>query len=151
MPTTRWSRCRAPRRPSPTAICSIGGRSIVRILYLADIRFPLERANGIQSMETCHALAARGHEVTLAVRGDTAVPPRDPFVFYALPRLPLLRIETAPVAGPQAARRTGYLTFALGRALGRARQDVVLTRDLGVASLLLRLPAALRAPVVFES
>jgi hypothetical protein len=33
---------------------------LVRILYLADIRFPLERANGIQSMETCHALADRG-------------------------------------------------------------------------------------------
>src|SRR5262249_32717082 len=28
-------------------------RISVRVLYLADIRFPLERANGIQSMETC--------------------------------------------------------------------------------------------------
>jgi glycosyltransferase involved in cell wall biosynthesis len=123
----------------------------VRILYLADIRFPLERANGIQSMETCYALAARGHDVSLAVRPDTAQAPRDPFAFYGLPRIPALHVETAAVAGPPAARRTGYLTFALGRALGRARQDVVLTRDAGVASLLLRLPAALRAPIVFEA
>ena len=32
----------------------------VRITYFADVRFPLERANGIQTMETCYALAARG-------------------------------------------------------------------------------------------
>src|SRR5436190_10332751 len=103
MPTTRWSRCRAPRRPSPTAICSTGNRSIVRILYLADIRFPLERANGIQSMHTCHALAARGHEVTMVVRPDTQVPARDPFAFYGLPRIDRLRIETAAVTGPETA------------------------------------------------
>ena len=57
----------------------------MRLLYLADIRFPLERANGIQSMETCHALASRGHRVTMVVRPDTQRPPRDPWVFYGLP------------------------------------------------------------------
>jgi glycosyltransferase involved in cell wall biosynthesis len=123
----------------------------VRILYLADIRFPLERANGIQSMETCHALAARGHEVTLIVRPDSHAPPRDPFVFYGLPRIPQLRIEIAPLTGPPTARRVGYLTFTIGRAAGRARQDLIFTRDLGLASLLLRLPARLRAPVVYEA
>jgi len=59
------------------------GFLVVRILYLADIRFPLERANGIQSMETCYALAGRGHDVTLVVRPDTHTPPRDPFAFYS--------------------------------------------------------------------
>ena len=123
----------------------------MRILYLADIRFPLERANGIQSMETCHALASRGHDVTLIVRPDTHTPPRDPYVFYGLPRLEKLHVEVAPITGPAAARRTGYLTFTIGRAIGRARQDLIFTRDLGLASLLLRLPAALRAPVVYEA
>ena len=123
----------------------------MRILYLADIRFPLERANGIQSMETCHALAGRGHDVTLVVRPDSHEPSRDPFVFYGLPRLPSLHVEVAPVTGPVAARRTGYLTFALGRAMGRGRQDLVFTRDLGLASLILRLPAGLRAPLVYEA
>ena len=146
-------------------------RDTVRILYLADIRFPLERANGIQSMETCHALAARGHEVTLVVRPDTHTPPRDPFAFYGLPRigaadhadqsraaeyadhadLGTLTIEGAPITGPAASRRVGYLTFAIGRAMGRTRQDLIFTRDLGLASLLLRIPASLRAPVVYEA
>jgi glycosyltransferase involved in cell wall biosynthesis len=123
----------------------------VRILYLADIRFPLERANGIQSMETCYALAARGHTVTMVVRPDTSAPPRDPFAFYGLERIDRLHIEVAAAAGPPAARRTGYLTFALGRALGRARQDLIFTRDLGLASLLLRLPGRIRAPLVYEA
>lgn len=123
----------------------------MRILYLADIRFPLERANGIQSMATCHALAARGHDVTLLVRPDTHTPPLDPFVFYGLPRVERLHIEVAPVTGPAAARRTGYLTYALGRALGRARQDLIFTRDLGVAALLARMPRLVRAPLVYEA
>jgi glycosyltransferase involved in cell wall biosynthesis len=123
----------------------------VRVLYPADIRFPLERANGIQSMETCHALAARGHEVTLVVRPDSHTPPRDPFAFYGLPRIPSLRIDVAPITGPATSRRVGYLTFTLGRAAGRGRQDLIFTRDLGLASLLLRLPSSLRAPVVYEA
>jgi glycosyltransferase involved in cell wall biosynthesis len=123
----------------------------VRILYLADIRFPLERANGIQSVETCHALAERGHDVTMVVRPDTHVPPRDPYEFYGLPRIPQLRIEIAPITGPPTARRAGYLTFTIGRAAGRARQDLIVTRDLGLASLLLRLPSAVRAPLVYEA
>ena len=123
----------------------------MRILYLADIRFPLERANGIQSMETCHALAARGHDITLVVRPDSQTPARDPFEFYGLPPLPRFRIEVVPITGPIAARRAGYVTFAIGRAMGRTRQDLIFTRDLGLASLLLRIPAALRAPVVYEA
>jgi glycosyltransferase involved in cell wall biosynthesis len=123
----------------------------VRILNLADIRFPLERANGIQSMETCHALATRGHGVVLLVRPDTHQPRRDPFEYYGLPKLERLTIEAMPVSGPAASRRAAYLTFALGRSLGRARQDLIFTRDLGVASLLSALPRALRAPVVYEA
>lgn len=123
----------------------------MRILYFADIRFPLERANGIQTMETCHALAARDHDVHLVVRADTQRPPRDPFDYYGLPRLRRLTVERAPVTGPQLARRLGYLSFAVGRCIGAGRADIVMTRDLGTASLLTALPRALRAPVVYES
>ena len=125
--------------------------SPVRILYLADIRFPLERANGIQSMETCHALARRGHEVHMIVRPDTTQPARDPYVFYGLPRIDRLTIERAPVVGPAIARRMGYLAFALGRSMGARPADAVLTRDLSVAAALLRAPRALRPPIVYES
>ena len=123
----------------------------LRLLYLADIRFPLERANGIQSFATCHALAERGHTVTMIVRPDTETPARDPYAFYGLSRIPTLHVDVAPVTGPQTARRAGYLTFALGRALGRARQDLIFTRDLSLASLLLHVPSPLRAPVVYEA
>jgi glycosyltransferase involved in cell wall biosynthesis len=60
-------------------------------------------------------------------------------------------IERAPVAGPAAARRLGYLAFAVGRAIGKGRADLVLTRDLGVAAFLLHIPSGLRPPVVYES
>jgi glycosyltransferase involved in cell wall biosynthesis len=123
----------------------------VRVLYFADIRLPLERANGIQSMETCRALAGRGHAVTLVARQDTHVPPRDPFAYYGMERSDRFRIELAPVKGPALARRFGYLAFALGRAMGRARADVLFTRDLGVAALLARTPHAARPPLVYES
>jgi len=123
----------------------------VRILYLADIRFPLERANGIQTMETCHALATRGHDVSVAVRPDTREPKRDPFAFYGLPRIDRLHIEVVPVTGPPGARRAGYVTFAIGRAVGRVRQDIIFTRDLGIASILVRLPRLVRGPLVYEA
>jgi glycosyltransferase involved in cell wall biosynthesis len=123
----------------------------VRILYLADVRFPLERANGIQTMETCHALARRGHDVSLVVRPDTHSPARDPLEYYGLPPQAGLHIDRAPVTGPALARRIGYLSFACGRALGVTRNDVIMTRDLGVASLLLALPRTIRAPLVYES
>jgi glycosyltransferase involved in cell wall biosynthesis len=124
----------------------------VRILYFADIRFPLERANGIQTMETCHALAVRGHAVQLVVRPDTHAPARDPFAYYGLPAERHLVIERVPTAGRGGvAARIAYLAFAAGRAQGRGRADVVFTRDLGVASLITRLPAGARPPLVYES
>ncbi len=123
----------------------------MRILYFADIRFPLERANGIQTMETCHALAMRGHEVRLVVRPDTHAPARDPFDYYGVPHLTRLVVEHAPRVRPQFAQRAAYLSFALGRAWGSGRADIIMTRDLGTAHLLAGLSRTLRAPLVFES
>ncbi len=123
----------------------------MRITYFADVRFPLERANGIQTMETCYALVKRTHSVDLIVRPDTHTPPRDPFAYYGLPPDSQLHVERAPVAGPAMARRLGYLAFAVGRSLGTKRADVLLTRDLGVASVILQVPRTLRPPLVYES
>ena len=123
----------------------------MKVTYVADIRFPLERANGIQTMETCHALVTRGHAVHVIVRPDTHQPARDPYVYYGLPRVPGLDIEPAPVVGPAAARRLAFLAFAAGRTLGAGRGQLVMTRDLGVASALLQVPRQLRPPLVYES
>lgn len=122
----------------------------MRIRYFADIRFPLERANGVQTMETCHALARRGHRVHLVVRPDRFIPGRDPFSYYGLPPIESLRIEQVRVPSGPAARRLAYLAHALRRtAAGGA--SAVLTRDLGLAALLLLLPARWRPPLVYES
>lgn len=121
----------------------------MRILYLADIRFPSERANALQTFETCRALAARGHAVTLLVRPDTMRPARDPWVFFgAAPQDGLSIARLPPLPGP--ARRGAYLAAAAVRALSII-PDAVVTRDLAVADLLLRLPPSVRPPVVYES
>ena len=121
----------------------------MHILYLADIRFPLERANGIQTFETCRALAGRGHAVTLLVRPDTAAPRRDPWAFYGAGPTDRLAIRyCAKVPGP--IRRPAYLASALIHVM-RRRPDVVLTRDLGVASLLTGAASRLRPPLVYEA
>lgn len=123
----------------------------MRITYFAEIRFPIERANGVQTMETCHALARRGHHVRLLVRPDTAVPPRDPHAFYGRAPIPALEIVRARVPASPVLRRTAYLAGAIWRTIGRRNADVIMTRDLALASLLVRLPRAGRAPLVYES
>ena len=123
----------------------------MRIRYFADIRFPLERANGVQTMETCHALARRGHQVCLVVRPDSAMPARDPWAYYGLPRVPALTIECVSAPDSPPGRRAAYVAHSVWRSLGRARADAIFTRDLTIAGLLLRLPSSARPPVVYES
>ncbi len=122
----------------------------MNVLVLADTRFPIERANGVQTMATCHALAERGHHVTLVVRADTAHPARDPFAFYGLPPNPRLEIEAITTLTNVRARRAAFLFGAARIALAR-RGDVVFTRDLGCASMLLQLPRGRRPRVLYES
>lgn len=119
------------------------------VLYFADTRFPIERANGAQTMATCHALAARGHDVTLVVRPDTAARPRDPFAFYDWPANARLTIRRIPSAGPAHARRARFLLSAA--ALAARSSGIVYTRDLGLAAFLLQMPIGRRARVVYES
>ena len=121
-----------------------------RVLYVADTRFPLERANGIQTFETCHALATLGHDVQLVVRRDTQAPARDPFAFYGAAEVDGFRIRQLGLAGPAALRRLAFLATAADLA-SRRDADIVFTRDLGAAAALLRLPRALRPPLVYES
>ena len=113
------------------------------ILYLADIRFPLERANGVHSMETCAALAERGHTVHMLVRPDTVSPPRDPFAYYGVPPSPRLAIERALAPGPPVVRRTAYLARMASRLPDR-RWDAVYTPNLILAGAALRFPRSMR-------
>src|SRR5262245_15733851 len=101
-------------------------------------------------METCHALAERGHTITLFVRPDTAAQPRDPFAFYGVPPVPTFQIARLAVRGTPRTRRVLYLAAALWRAR-KMDTDIIVTRDLGVAAALLQLPETSRRSLVYES
>jgi glycosyltransferase involved in cell wall biosynthesis len=121
----------------------------VTVLYCADTRFPIERANGVQTMATCHALAALGHDVTLLSRPDSSLAPRDPFAFYGRAPLERLRFETVPASAGRRAARVRFLLHAAARAA--QTRGILYTRDLGLAAFLLQLPAPRRPRVVYES
>jgi glycosyltransferase involved in cell wall biosynthesis len=119
----------------------------VTIFSFADTRFPIERANGVQTMATCQALAARGHDITLLVRADSAPTARDPFQFYGVAPLSNFTIEAI---APANARKVQTLWTGLRRSL-TSGADVIYTRDLALASLLARLPKSGRPRLVYES
>lgn len=54
----------------------------MKIIYLADIRLPTEKAHGLQIMKTCEAFASEGHEVTLVVPRRRNALRHDPFEYY---------------------------------------------------------------------
>jgi glycosyltransferase involved in cell wall biosynthesis len=122
----------------------------VTVLYFADTRFPIERANGVQTMATCHALAEHGRNVVLVVRPDTAPAARDPFEFYGV--APLLRLTIFEIAGRGSQRRRRLQFLKAAYTIQKShRVAVVYTRDLGLAALFLRLPRAYRPRLVYES
>ena len=130
---------------------------MTEIVYPVNLRFPMERANSIQIVQTCHALARGGAGVTLLVRGGT-----DPtseaasLAFYGLAphrRLHIRRLPVLPASAPPRLRNRLFL-LALGlecavrAAAGRA--DAFFVRDDGVARMLIGPRRVLRVPVIFE-
>jgi glycosyltransferase involved in cell wall biosynthesis len=118
----------------------------MRLVYLADIRFPMERANGIQTVETCHALAREGVDVELVVRRTDERSDRACLEFFGLApheRLRLRRLRT-PLG------RVSYLAGALA-SMSRRVTDVIYTRDLLVADLAVRLRRGHGVPVFYEA
>jgi glycosyltransferase involved in cell wall biosynthesis len=117
----------------------------MKILYLADIRFPMERANGIQTIETAHALARLRVDVDLVVRRTDERSDEACLAFFGLdphPRLRLRRIST-PFG------KWSYLASALSLLLRtRSKWDFLFTRDLVLADVALRLSGL---PVVYEA
>ncbi len=120
----------------------------MKILYLADIRFPMERANGIQTIETAHALARRGAEVDLVVRRTDGRSDEACLEFFGLTPHPGLRLRRVSVSLAPAAKWS-YLAAALVLLLrSRGKWDFLFTRDLVLADLALRLS---KLPVIYEA
>lgn len=57
-----------------------------RLIYIADIRLPTEKAHGIQIMEMCSAFAGLGLEVELIVPKRYTPIQTDPFEYYGVKR-----------------------------------------------------------------
>lgn len=123
----------------------------MKLLYLADIRFPMERANGIQTIETCHALARAGVDVELVVRRSDDRTDAACLEFFGLEPHPLLTlVRVALPAAP--ADRFSFAARALWKLIsGRRRYDAVYTRDLILAELMTRAHVLHRRPVFFEA
>ena len=70
----------------------------MRLLYIANIRIPTEKAHGIQIMEMCSALARSGNDVTLLVptRDNPSIRGVDPFVYYGLEKNFSIQFVQAP-------------------------------------------------------
>src|SRR3989338_1167313 len=58
----------------------------MKIAYIANSRFPSEKAQSDQVMAVCSAFAALGHEVRLYVTDRTPVVADDPFAYYDKPK-----------------------------------------------------------------
>ena len=113
----------------------------MKLLYLADIRFPMERANGIQTIQTCHALARQGVHVELVVRRSDSRSDEECLSFFDLVPHPNLHLRRVRTIG-----RVGFLLNSLS--LLARNWDYVYTRDLLLADLCIKVSSA---PVVFEA
>jgi glycosyltransferase involved in cell wall biosynthesis len=124
-----------------------------RVMIPADIRFPLERANGVQIVKTAAALARAGHPTTLVVRKSDPRDTAEILPLYGIAadeRLRVRRLAVGHRAGRFALPRLRFLARASALALAALqRGEVVVTRDLQLADALLSLVGGAR--VVYES
>ena len=72
----------------------------MKILYIANVRIPTEKAHGIQIMKACEAFARAGHDVELVVPDRRSPIKDDPFAYYGIKTLFLLkRLSTLDTIG----------------------------------------------------
>ena len=68
----------------------------MKILYLAFIRLPTEKAHGVQIMKTCEALAEAGVSVELVTPGRKTYIKEDPFQYYGVKKNFIISTFKAP-------------------------------------------------------
>jgi len=122
------------------------------VLIPADVRFPLERANGVQVVKTAAALAGLGVPTTLLVRRSDPRSTAEILSLYGVSGAGLVvrRFFAFHRTGAFRVPRMAFLLRAAAASLSAlGRGAVVFTRDLQLADLLLR--ARGRARVVYES
>src|SRR5262249_31903154 len=142
-----------PHPVRPAQAVSARKRGPLEVLVPADIRFPLERANGVQIVKTAAALSGAGARTTLLVRQSDPRPPAGLLALFGVEEHPCRRVRRLGVLhrrGSFALPRASFLARATLAALpALRRRAVVFTRDLQLADVLLRLPGSPR--VVYEA
>lgn len=123
------------------------------VLVAADVRFPLERANGVQILKTSAALARSGRATTLLVRQSDPRPDAEILGLYDLApdaRLEIRRLEVGHRPGAYRLPRARFLWGAgMAGILHLRGGGLLFTRDLQLADLVLRLRP--RARLVYEA
>ena len=111
----------------------------MKIIYLADIRLPTEKAHGLQIMKTCEALARAGHEVELIVPRRRNQITQDAFEYYQCEKnFRITRIFSIDLP----LGKFGYLierfAFATAAALyvGTHASDVIYSREAFIFALM---------------
>ncbi len=84
---------------------------MIKILYIANIRLPTEKAHGIQIMKMCEAFARAGHSVELVVPTRKTSITDDPFTYYCVEKI--FKITKLRVPDFVQFGRVGFLFSAL--------------------------------------
>ncbi len=111
---------------------SISGLSMQKLFYIANIRFPTERAHGIQVAKMCEAFSREGAKVTLLVP-DRKTLHDDPFSYYGIERI--FTIEKISVPDTVSWGSLGFLVesflfaYRAARRVQQERECVVYTRE----------------------
>ncbi len=112
----------------------------MKILYVANIRIPTEKAHGLQIMNTCAALTSSGFDVQLVIPTRKNVIKADPFEYYGLNRNFSIKVISVPDV-----INLGWIGYAIqGIVFGLKlcsyvkviRPEVVYSRDKGLLLLL---------------
>lgn len=119
----------------------------MKIVYVANIRIPTEKAHGAQIMKTCEAFVELGHEVELIVPDKENDISEDAFSYYGVrTRFPMRRLSVWKTGY----NKIGFLlqSFLFAHASRRYLHNVVYDVLYGRDELVL---AQLRVPYVWES
>ncbi|NOZ20036.1 MAG: glycosyltransferase family 4 protein [Planctomycetes bacterium] len=128
----------------------------MEIIYPANIRFPMERANSIQVVNTCHALARLGVKTHLLVRRMDGRSDAACLAYYGLEPHPNLILHRLPVLNLHGCewmwnRSFQFLAVWYILLLGMRRAvAAIFLRETGLARLLIKLRPLLRAEILFE-
>ena len=120
----------------------------MKIIFIANVRMPTEKAHGIQIMKTCEALVDGGHDVELFVPDRKTTIVGDAFSYYAVPRK--FNIRRLPVWDTIQYGSTGFLfeSLSFARAVRRYLRGTTFDILYGRDELVL---AQLGGPYVWES